>query len=462
VRITSESGPGLSLGYEADRKDNSVRLSFPAADATHPRLALRLEVAAIYPGGGRIPKDLRYDAFRRDFLNTFQLSPHFRVLANHAGSDPCAFTLFLYSAAAIEAPALADGLSMLDVLRDSLDRYVSGMKAYGMVGYNDNPAIRYDFLDVYPSLVTAAWDYVRASKDRSWLTKNYASLRSWAQKMIDADLDGDGLLEYPMSGNSGSWPTPMKVRPSNWWDTIGFGHKDAYANALAYHAFIGMAELARLAGHTDDAEFYAGRARKIKQLFYPTFYDPSTGVLAGWKSADGQLHDYYFTFVNGLAVDYGLVSSEQGNRIWDAMLAKMRNVGYNRFDLGLPGNLIPIRRADYTHLDKRWGGPEKEDGTDGFQIYENGGATACFAFFTVQALYRLGRIKDGDAILFPMLEAFEAGSFQGKGQNGMTNDWKAWDGTPHGYEGFLVDGYLTLLSVLTRNGAARFTPNAPR
>ena len=46
----------------------------------------------------------------------------------------------------------------------------------------------------------------------------------------------------------------------------------------------------------------------------------------------------------------------------------------------------------------------------------------------------------------------EKGEFQGFGPNGMTNDWKAWDGTPWGYEGFLVDNYYVLLAVLVREG----------
>jgi len=36
-------------------------------------------------------------------------------------------------------------------------------------------------------------------------------------------------------------------------------------------------------------------------------------------------------------------------------------------------------------------------------------------------------------MLFPMPAGFEKGGFQGLGANGMTYDWKAWDGTPHGY-----------------------------
>ena len=78
--------------------------------------------------------------------------------------------------------------------------------------------------------------------------------------------------------------------------------------------------------------------------------------------------------------------------------------------------------------------------SDGFQIYENGGATGSFAFyFPRRALYDLGRKDEGDKILMPMLDSFEKGGFQGFGPSGMTYDWKAWDGTPWGYEGFLSD-----------------------
>jgi hypothetical protein len=61
-------------------------------------------------------------------------------------------------------------------------------------------------------------------------------------------------------------------------------------------------------------------------------------------------------------------------------------------------------------------------------------------------LYDLGRRAEADAILFPMLKSFEDGGFQGRGPDGMTYDWKDWNGGPHGYEGLLVDGYLALLA----------------
>ncbi|MGA7413468.1 MAG: hypothetical protein WBW33_23545 [Bryobacteraceae bacterium] len=451
-RITSPT-KGLALGYDALRdSDNFVRVTFPPATAASPTVEYDLEITAIYPHDPRIDKDPRYDGYRRDFLNIFQINPRYKVLANHAASDPVAFTVFMYSKMAIQMPPLAEGLSALDILRQTLDRYTGGMKGYGMAGYGDIKALKYDFLDVYPSLVLAAADYESASHDRVWLLRNYATVKAWADKMIQFDTDGDGLMEYPLSGNSGSWTAKVTIRPANWWDTIGFGHKDAYSNALAYGAFQAISRLSRRAGHPEDARLFEARAKKLKAVYYATFYNPATGVLAGWKSADGRLHDYYFLFVNGAAVTYGLVSPEQGNAIWDKLLAKMKEVGYARFDLGLPGNLIPIRREDYVHLEKRFGGPDREDGSDGFQIYENGGATACYAYFTIQALRELGRDQAADAILYPMLKAFEDGGFQGRGPNGQTYDWKDWNGGPHGYEGLLVDGYLTLLAATPRAG----------
>jgi hypothetical protein len=456
-RLTSNIGDGRGLGYDAVRggRENWVRVSFPPATSGQPQLEYRLDVTAVYPQGPAIEADARYDGYRRNFLNILQLQPRYRVLANHAASDPCAFTLFLYSRMIAAMPPLADGLSALDILRQSLDRYTSGMRAYGMNGYRYVAGQKFDYLDSYPSLVMAAADYALTSKDKLWLERNYVAIRSWAAKMIEFDRDGDGLMEYVESGNSRAKPRSFDSRPGNWWDTINFGHKDAYANALAGEAFRRMAEMALLAGHPADARLYARRAKAIRAVYYKTFYNPATGVLAGWKSADGKLHDYYFLFVNGVAVTYDMVTPEQANRIWDKLIDKMKAVGYNRFELGLPGNLIPVRREDYLHLEKRWGGPDKDDGSDGFQIYENGGATGCYAYYTIHSLLKLGRRQEAEAILFPMLKSFEDGAFQGRSPNGMTYDWKDWDGNAHGYEGLLVDNYLTLLAAMPGDSTRR-------
>jgi hypothetical protein len=354
----------------------------------------------------------------------------------------------LYSALAARGVELFEGFTTLDLLRQTLERFLGGLHTYGMASYS--PTIPHDFLDSYPSILIAVADYVLPSRDITWLKRHYDTIHSWGERMLSHDLDDDGLLEYPLSGNSGSWPRDVRCRPSNWWDTIGFAHKDAYGNALAYRALTLMAEMASLAGQHKDATRYTAKAVQLKTLFVPTFFNPATGILAGWKSADGQLHDYWFLFLNSLAIVFGLVDTPLANTIMDRLLAKMKAVGYDRFDLGLPGNLVPVAKCDYVHHELRWGGGEMEDNSDGFQKYENGGATACFAGFTVEALYRLGRWADGDRIFKPMLTSFEAGGFQGQGDNAMTRDWRMWDGTCYGYEGLLADGYMSLLPVLTR------------
>jgi hypothetical protein len=269
--------------------------------------------------------------------------------------------------------------------------------------------------------------------------KNYSGLKSWAGKILAMDRDGQGLIEYPLSGNSGTWPPGVPIRPANWWDDIGFGHQDAYANALAYHALVEMAELARQANQPADAQLYSSRAEKLRSVYFRTFYNPETGLLAGWKSSDGKLHDYYFTFVNGAAIVYDLVPHDTANQIMDRLLAKMKQAGFTHFEYGLPGVLISVRTEDYVQGTR-----------DAWQVYQNGGATGSFAYFTLAALYQLGRRADGDAILFPLLKGYEDGGFQGFAPNGKSYDWKSWDGAPHGYEGLLVDNFQALLAVLSR------------
>ena len=71
--------------------------------------------------------------------------------------------------------------------------------------------------------------------------------------------------------------------------------------------------------------------------------NPQTGWLAWWKSADGELHDYASPIVNGLAIEYGLVEPDQGREILDRLWKKIDEVGFTRFDLGVPPMLMPVR-----------------------------------------------------------------------------------------------------------------------
>lgn len=453
------SVPGITMSYSSQRfiEHPFVKIKFPSADKNSQKIEYQFDVVTIHPEIKGVENDDRYDCFRKNFISIFQLNPLLKILSNNSSSDACAFTLFKYAEVAAFTPPLIKGLSALDLIRMTLDRYLAGQKGYGMLGYDydktwdikESPTTC-NSLDSYPSLLIAACTYAMANNDKKWFTENYAGLKAWSDKMLAADKDSDGLLEFCLSGNSGSWKGDKTQRPANWWDTIGFGHKDAYSNALAYHALKLLEDTNTKYARESEALFFKEKAEKLKAIYTSTFYNPATGVFAGWKSADGKLHDYYFTFVNGVAISYDLIEPSLANKIMDTLLQKMKDVGFTNFELGMPGNLIPVIRADYTDLLLEVGGGKREDNSDGFQIYENGGATSCFVYFTINALQKLGRYKDANTILLPLLKSMSEGNFQGRCANGRTKDWKTWAGECWGYEGFLVDNYMFLLAVLNK------------
>jgi len=464
LRLIS-SVPDAGLTYTSSRTkgnqsryDETAMLSLPAASAEHRRVVYTLDVTAIHPKIPGIEGDARFDSFRRNWLNVLQVNPTIRALANNTASDTCAFCYYEYADIAGLTPPLAEGLAASDLVQQTLDRILAGEKAYGMPGYGPYPSVS---SDTYPSMIIAAATCVRGGGRDAWLNQNYSGIRSWAEAMLAADTDGDGLIKYSVSGNSDVWKFNRdgspQFRPSNWWDDLGFGHEDAYANALAYRALQNMANMAKRVGRPADAADYRAAAKKLRAAYGKCFLDPATGILAGWRSADGHLHDYYFLWVNGIAIHYGLIEHEQANVIMDKLMAKMKEVGYHNFSLGLPGNLVSVVLKDCANMHgvARWGCGSKSDNSDGFQIYENGGATGSFAFFTLAALYDLGRKAEADKILFPMLDAYGKRAFEGTDVHGYSADWKMWDGTFKGYEGYLVDNYYALLAVPLRQSQMR-------
>jgi len=455
MRFTS-SVSDLGLTYESSRPRQTAMLSLPGATFEHQRVVYTLEVTALYPDVPGIAGDARFDPFRRDWLNVLQLNPSLQALANNTASDTCAFCYYEYADIAALTPPLAEGLTALDLVRQTLDRMLADGFAYGMPQAPSRPCATSDY---YPSMVIAAANCVRAGGNDAWLAANYEGIRGWAESMLATDNNGNGLMKNCVSGDSGIWSDgDPKIRPSNWWDTIGFGYEDAYANALSYRALGNMAMMATKLGKTADADRYRKAGARLRAAYYGRFFDPATGVLAGWRSADGQLHDYYFLYVNGIAIHYGLVEKPQAESIMDKLMTKMNEVGYDNFKLGLPGNLITVALPDC--VDKRGNGRfgcgVRPDNSDGFENYENGGATGAFAFFTLAALYDLGRKAEADEILFAMLDEYGQNGFQQRDAAGQSTDWRRWDGTPKGYEGLLTDDYYALLAVPLRQTETRW------
>jgi hypothetical protein len=374
------------------------------------------------------------------------------MLGNNVISDPASCSLWFYADQAFWTPEIAPGISMLPLVRRTIEFWLSGsrLKPSGeVVCYWDF----LNFLDANAGPLIASWDYVEASGDLAWLGRNIGKLELVADFLARRDVDGDGLVEATQSGNYGTLQQP--ARSCAWWDALNCGHKDAYCNAVIYRAWRCLADLEQKLGRGEQKKRYTQLADKLKAAYVPTLLNPETGWLAWWKSADGQLHDYAAPTVNGLAIEYGLVPQERGREILARLRAKMEAVGFTRFDLGVPPMLVPVPRADYIQP-HGCGCPKQEDGADTFGQYMNAGITAGHVLHFLAAHYAVGEPGPADKILRAMLERQGRGEFQ----NGVTDsypngiDWTTWDGQPSGYEGYLADSFRFLQAVLLRE--ARF------
>jgi len=369
------------------------------------------------------------------------------MLANNVVSDPASCSLWFYADQAFWTPELARGISAMAIVRRTLDWWLDEkvLPNGEVICYWDKT----HFLDANSGPLIAAWDYVEVTGDQEWLARRVERLEFIAEFLVRRDVDGDGLVEATQSGNYGTLKEP--ARSCAWWDALNCGHKDSYSIALIYRAWRCLADLeGKLARHAQRAR-YTQLADRLKAVYFKTFFNPQTGWLAWWKSEDGKLHDYASPIINGLAIEYGLVEPAPGREILARLRRKMQEVGFTRFDLGVPPMLVPVRRGDYLLPDAA-GCPKREDGTDTFGYYMNGGITAGQVLHFLAAHYVVGDSSEADNILRAMLGRQAQGGFQNGAVNGYPKgiDWTTWDGKPAGYEGYLADSFRFLQAVLLR------------
>ena len=149
------------------------------------------------------------------------------------------------------------------------------------------------------------------------------------------------------------------------------------------------------------------------------------------------MHDYAFLFVNGAAVNAGLLDADESQSVIERLWSELKTSTLPHFRWGLPGNLWPVPDADYAL-----------GGMHPFPTYENGAATHSQARHFVAALYKVGMTAEGDEILEHLCETLANGTaFSGCG-SGI--DWRRWDGASTGYEGILADQFGILAVAFDR------------
>ncbi|MCF7837992.1 MAG: hypothetical protein K9N49_05120 [Candidatus Marinimicrobia bacterium] len=423
--------------------------------------------------------DTLWQRIRRPWLNQIQANADENdvetpmLLANNVLSNPAVCCTFFYSDAIRCLPEPLPGIDLPMLVRRTLDDWFANrvMQHGNVAAFCKSDT----YLFTNPALICAAWDYVDATGDLDWLRTNLNSLNLVANFILRRDQDGDGLVESLHSGNR--WSLRDPDRADFYLETVNFGHKNALTNAFAYRAFLRYADLLERVESNELAAVYHKAAAKLESVFYDTFHNPETGVLAGWISQDGEMHDYVSPYINGLACAVGLAAPEQGREILGRIMTRLRELKPEGWRWGVPVNLVPVPDYDLIQpalrpdgkfgmcelarsiLDTvpdelgvpRWVDPDGTKSFRGRALY-NGATQTGLTAFLIMGLDAVGMREDADWILEPLLQAAGAGELQNglHVESGTGAEHHDWDGNPTGYEGYLPEGWYFLVAALMR------------
>jgi hypothetical protein len=364
------------------------------------------------------------------------------TLSNNGVSMHCPICMDAWTATASRLGPLLPGLDALDLVRDSLERWLDGGPGYASGPIRQDGAVHAaedEYLMTGTAGLLGLADYLAHAGTPAWLARHRAPIERQLRAMRARDLDGDGLIESAyrtgVSG-TGQWSTC-------WFDVVSYGWKDAFSNAILYPALTRLAEVLPALGDAPLADGLADWAAHLRASFVPTFYNEDTGWLAGWRCAEDRLHDHAFLAPNGAAVCGGLLDDDLARSVMERLLDEARRVGMPDAYLGLPGNLRPIPDADLADI------------MQGYPLgfYQNGGRTHSQTRHTVGALYSVGLTREADELLGRLCKGLADGAVFGG--SGSGRDWAYWDGRPCGYEGLLTDQFGILAVALERYGERR-------
>lgn len=408
----------------------SVVLSF---HSEHPIKQGKLTFTVLEENYPQIPgcdfSDAKFDGLKRCWQNAFTVNPIHQSMGDNILLEGIGHLALAFKADMLPfTPPLSSTYSMAKALRTSIE--VALCERIG-----ENSRIKdYGWESTEVTLISL-YDYLLATNDWAFIRHYQEAICRLVQGVLATDTDEDGIFESPFHGNY----MESKRESLNWWDDFAFGHKDAYVNLQAYRALIGIQKIFIQLGLTKNATDIENQLKKFRSAFDATFYNPQTGMYAGWISKDGRIHDYQFTFISSMAINVGLVPQKRARKILRKMLRKLKEEGYD-YVYGIPGPLVPVAKEDKGSWEEmtRWG------------RYENGGLCGQAAYHFIQALYNTGLRYEADKILFTMMATYEreythSGVFPGYLQS---VDWRTKGGAPTGYN-YLADNYYFLLAAVT-------------
>ena len=287
------------------------------------------------------------------------------------------------------------GPNPLDLARFTIEK---GMLNGGGYGYFRNL-----YLDSDPVLLSAAGHIHQSDPNINWLKRIEPGLVRSVTRLLSLMGENGLLISRDLTGNSGSYRWS-----SNGMDVVGFGHIDGYINAWSYRAFRNAAALLDdLSQNKPLVQKCREAAQLIRENYTTALLNPKTGWIAGWRSSDGELHDYGFTWVNGVALAFGLVDNKTARSALLGLERKREESGADDARLGIPLNLIPIREQDHM-LAKILNQIQPT-----FETYTDGSLSAGPANYYIRALAINDLTDRAKKLAQEMAAGFEAGIFTG-------------------------------------------------
>jgi hypothetical protein len=400
---------------------------------------IEFKVVNVEPDVGEGPQRMAsHSGLRRAWGSLFAFRPEHGGFSNNSFGVNAENCLYLVADLAPYTRSPSSLPSMTTLLKRTLESAIKGGPGYA--------CFLEEAHDTAPSQLMTAGRIYQVERDQGWLRDVWPFLERRVLHIL-SNLNEDGFyICRRLSGNSRTFHTS-----SNAWDTFCFGHADGYSGALAYRALRNAEVLSSMMGNRSLTERCAEAAGRMRASFVPTLLNPETGWLAGWRSEDGELHDYAMQFVTAMAAMYGILDEAQSKEMLSKLEEKRLVAGLDDFRYGLAPQFVPVAAKDH------WaeGGlirkevPFRADGADTFGIFTNGGLTPCLAGFYLRALSRFGFTTTADRMCDQMLESFDQGVFEGC-LNGA--ECYTLDGMPSGYEGTLAHSYHVLLAIGQHKG----------
>ena len=387
--------------------------------------------------------------------------PRVQMLANNASSDPCAFTLFEYSDLAAHTPPLADGLTANDLVRMTLDRYLAGAKGYGQVGYTDpelgrrGPSRLEDALDL---------DWTRCRRSSSPPATTSRARATWPGR-------GPTMTSWPRGPARCSPPTRTATASSN----IPAPATSATAHERTDGRPIGGTR-STSAMRTPSPTRSPTAPRRCSPVSRASWSTPTTPISSPRKppssapptcrpssiprracSPAGRARTASCT-ITGSRLSRAWPSpsacwtTRRPTTSWTGCWPRWQEVGYTDFSLGLPGNLVPVRKGDYVHRELSARGHRRAAARRRQRrlpvLRERRRDRLLGLLHRQGALSARPRRRTPAASSIRCWPATRAASSRASCDDGMSRDWRDWKGGCHGYEGLLVDNYHALLAVL--------------